>query len=78
MTKRFLKLELYRLWGNPSHLDYVAASLRERYGSVRLYILAAEGNAGNFTYDGIELGGERLANEAEETLHALEIGRVHV
>lgn len=71
MTKRFLKLELYRLWGNPSHLDYVAASLRERYGSVRLYILAAEGNAGNFTYDGIELGGERLAHEAEETLHAL-------
>lgn len=49
----------------------MAASLRERYGPDRLYILAAEGNAGNFTYDGIELGGERLAHEVEETLHAL-------
>lgn len=63
--------EMKRLWGNPTHLDYVAASLRERYGADRLHILAAERNAGNFTYDGIELGGERLAHEIEDTLEAL-------
>lgn len=59
-----------RLWGNPSHLDYVASSLRERHGD-RVYILIAKRNAGHFTYDGIELGGERLAHEIEETLEIL-------
>lgn len=59
-----------RLWGNPSHLDYVASSLRERHGD-RIYTLIAKRNAGHFTYDGIELGGERLAHEIEETLDDL-------
>lgn len=49
----------------------MAAALRERYGADRLHILAAKRNAGNFTYDGIELGGERLAHEIEDTLGAL-------
>ncbi|KAL1979768.1 hypothetical protein VTN96DRAFT_5220 [Rasamsonia emersonii] len=62
---------VHGLWGNPSHLDYVASALRERYGEDRLYILAAQRNAGSFTYDGIELGGERLAYEIEETLEKL-------
>jgi hypothetical protein len=61
----------FSLWGNPSHLDYVASQLRDRYGEDRLYILAAQRNAGSFTYDGIELGGERLAHEIEETLEKL-------
>lgn len=60
-----------RLWGNPSHLKYVATALRERHGEDRLYILAAQSNAGNNTYDGIELGGERVAHEIEETLGKL-------
>ena len=45
--------------------------MRERYGHDRLHILVAERNSGNFTYDGIELGGERVAHEVEETLEAL-------
>lgn len=49
----------------------MAKSLRERYDNDRLYILIAERNAGNFTYDGIELGGERLAHEVEDALDAL-------
>ncbi|RLL98237.1 hypothetical protein CFD26_105356 [Aspergillus turcosus] len=69
---------VHGLWGNPSHLDYLAASLRERYGEDRLYILAAKGNCGNFTYDGIELGGERLAHEIEDTLDTLEAEGVHI
>lgn len=60
-----------RLWGNPSHLDQVAAALRDRHGE-KLHILCAKENSGNFTYDGIELGGERLAHEIEDTLDTLE------
>ncbi|PKX92254.1 lipase ROG1 family protein [Aspergillus novofumigatus IBT 16806] len=69
---------VHGLWGNPSHLDYLAASLRERYGEDRLYILAAKRNSGNFTYDGIELGGERLAHEIEDTLGALAAEGTHI
>ncbi|KAJ9197627.1 hypothetical protein DTO166G4_4011 [Paecilomyces variotii] len=62
---------VHGLWGNPSHLNYVASALRERYKEDTLYILAAKRNAGSFTYDGIELGGERVAYEIEETLEKL-------
>ena len=58
------------LWGNPSHLDQVAAALKERHGE-NIHILCAKENSGNFTYDGIELGGERLAHEIEDTLDTL-------
>lgn len=49
----------------------MASALRERYSEDRLIILAAKRNAGSFTYDGIELGGERVAYEIEETLEKL-------
>lgn len=61
----------YSLWGNPSHLDYLSSALQERYGESQLYILKAQRNAGSFTYDGIELGGERMAYEIEDTLDQL-------
>ncbi|CAL5870339.1 uncharacterized protein PFLUO_LOCUS4575 [Penicillium psychrofluorescens] len=61
---------VHGLWGNPSHLDYVASALRKRHGD-QLYILSAKGNSGNLTYDGIETGGERLAHEIEQTLDDL-------
>ncbi|CAI7598010.1 unnamed protein product [Penicillium glandicola] len=62
---------VHGLWGNPSHLDYIVYALRERYGSEDLYILCPKANSGNYTYDGIELGGERLVHEVEETLGSL-------
>ncbi|KAJ5684173.1 uncharacterized protein N7477_000518 [Penicillium maclennaniae] len=62
---------VHGLWGKPSHLDSVASALRDRHGD-HLHILSAKENSGNWTYDGIELGGERLAREIEETLDALE------
>ncbi|OQE47413.1 hypothetical protein PENCOP_c001G00098 [Penicillium coprophilum] len=61
---------VHGLWGNPSHLDYIASSLRDRYGS-HLYVFCPKANSGNYTYDGIELGGERLVHEVEETLESL-------
>ena len=61
-----------RLWGKPAHLDVVAEELRKRHGDDRVHILCAKSNNGNYTYDGIELGGERLAHEIEGTLDTLE------
>ncbi|PWY90187.1 lipase/serine esterase [Aspergillus heteromorphus CBS 117.55] len=69
---------VHGLWGNPSHLNYVASSLRERYSEDRLHILAAKRNAGNFTYDGIEVGGERVAHEVEEALEELAAAGHHI
>ena len=59
---------LHSLWGNPKHLNHLAAALRERYPEDRLRILLIKRNAGSFTYDGIETGGERVTQEIEETL----------
>ena len=49
----------------------MASALRSRYGEDRLIVLLAKRNVGSFTYDGIELGGERVAMEIEETLTEL-------
>ncbi|KAF2185725.1 lipase/serine esteras-like protein [Zopfia rhizophila CBS 207.26] len=62
---------VHGLWGNPQHLKFLSTSLRERYPEDKLHILVATRNTGSFTYDGIETGGERVANEIEETLEEL-------
>jgi hypothetical protein len=59
------------LWGNPNHLAYLSSALREKYAQDKLHILAVKRNAGSFTYDGIELGGERVTQEIEDTLEEL-------
>lgn len=46
-------------------------SLREKFAEDELHILVAKRNAGSFTYDGIELGGERVTREIEEKLEEL-------
>ncbi|KAL4782402.1 putative serine esterase-domain-containing protein [Aspergillus varians] len=63
---------VHGLWGNPSHMGTIASALRKRYDENQLHILAAECNTGNLTYDGIEVCGERLVHEIEETLKTLE------
>lgn len=57
------------LWGNPDHLKFLTSSIRERYPD--LDVLVPKSNSGSFTYDGIELGGERVANEVEARLEQL-------
>ena len=61
---------LYSLWGNPEHLKYLATSLQEEHPD-NAHVLVAESNSGNSTYDGIELGGERVTREIEDTLEEL-------
>ena len=60
-----------RLWGSPNHLTNVAEALREKHSEDTLHILVAKRNSGSFTYDGIELGGERVCQETEEEIERL-------
>lgn len=50
----------------------MAKVLREKHSEDRLHILVAKRNSGNFTYDGVELGGERVCQEIEEEIERLE------
>ncbi|KOS23144.1 putative lipase [Escovopsis weberi] len=50
----------------------VAKSLRARFLDDELYIHVPKGNSGSFTYDGIELGGERVCAEIIDELRAVE------
>ncbi|KAL9001716.1 MAG: hypothetical protein Q9188_005314 [Gyalolechia gomerana] len=63
---------VHGLWGNPSHLAYLAKSLREKHSEDNLNILVAKSNSGSYTYDGIETGGERVTQEIESLLQELE------
>lgn len=46
-------------------------ALREKYPHDTLRILVAKRNSGSFTYDGIELGGERVCQEIEDEIESL-------
>jgi hypothetical protein len=59
------------LWGKPEHLKYLSTSLRDRFPEDQLHILVAKRNAGSFTYDGVDTGGERVAEEVERKLEEL-------
>ncbi|KAI1739020.1 putative serine esterase-domain-containing protein [Xylaria scruposa] len=62
---------VHGLWGNPNHMNQVAKAIRDVHPKEELYLLLAKRNSGNFTYDGIELGGERVCVEIEEEIEAI-------
>ncbi|KAE8450734.1 hypothetical protein EG329_005647 [Mollisiaceae sp. DMI_Dod_QoI] len=62
---------VHGLWGNPAHLEVMAKSLRAKHPEQTLHILVAKRNSGSFTYDGVELGGERVCQEIEEEIENL-------
>ncbi|CAN9185978.1 unnamed protein product [Alternaria alternata] len=62
---------VHGLWGNPEHLKYVSTTLGERFPEDKLHILVAKRNAGSFTYDGVDTGGERVAEEVEGKIEEL-------
>ena len=49
----------------------MANTLRAKHPVENLHILVAKRNSGSFTYDGIELGGERVCQEIEEEVEKL-------
>ncbi|KAM4057764.1 putative serine esterase [Hirsutella rhossiliensis] len=63
---------VHGLWGNPDHMRNIAKTLRSRHPPDELYMLLAKRNSGSFTYDGVELGGERVCAEIEDELRAIE------
>jgi len=59
---------IHGMWGNPSHLAHANKIMRDVKGEVedngvKLEILVAETNKDESTYDGIDWGGERIAEE---------------
>lgn len=60
------------LWGSPGHLAQVSKALQSKFEKSNLHVLVAKRNIGNFTYDGIELGAERVTNEIEDELADLD------
>ncbi|KAI9779022.1 MAG: hypothetical protein M1816_003770 [Peltula sp. TS41687] len=62
---------VHGLWGNPQHLAAVATALRNKHPDPHLHVLLPKSNSGHFTYDGIELGGERVTKEIEEEVESL-------
>jgi hypothetical protein len=63
------------MWGEPVHLDEMARVLREKFpddsvdkNGVKLHLLVAQTNALDSTYDGIDWGGERIAEEVNSRL----------
>ena len=71
-SQQMLMLLSISLWGNPKHLQQLASALRQAYPDDFLQLLVAKRNAGNSTYDGIELGGERVTKEIEDEIEELE------
>ncbi|CAK1355943.1 unnamed protein product [Cercospora beticola] len=67
-----LAVLVHGLWGKPVHLDFVRDTLRDQCSEDRLHILVVKSITDNKTYDGIEVGGERVANEIEEKIAELE------
>ncbi|KAL9101062.1 MAG: hypothetical protein Q9163_003636 [Psora crenata] len=53
-------------------MAYIASALRQKYSEDKLHILSAKTNSNNFTYDGIDLGGERVTQEIETYIKDLE------
>ncbi|EJU03453.1 DUF676-domain-containing protein [Dacryopinax primogenitus] len=65
-----LVLLVHGMWGDPQHLSNMASRLREQFpassikpGQPLLDVLVAEANRGNHTYDGVDWGAERVADE---------------
>jgi Putative serine esterase (DUF676) len=71
MTNIHLLVIIHGMWGNPDHIEELARIARETHstssdGTV-LHVLKAESIRDNSTYDGVDWGGERVANEVCST-----------
>lgn len=62
---------IHGLWGNPVHLHHLRDTLAERHAEDGLHILIPKSNSDSHTYDGIEVGGERITHEIEQKIEEL-------
>jgi hypothetical protein len=67
MASIHLLVVIHGMWGNPGHVGELARVVRETHNEivdgVELKVLLAETNREDSTYDGIDWGGERIAQE---------------
>ncbi|QIW96130.1 hypothetical protein AMS68_001648 [Peltaster fructicola] len=71
VATKHLCVLIHGLWGNPPHLNHLKHTLEDSDSTGNLHVLVPKGNADYFTYDGIEVGAERIAHEIEETIAEL-------
>jgi len=77
MSHIHLLVLIHGMWGHPGHLAELRRIAEEVHAEpsadgTKLEVLAAETNAEKGTYDGIDWGGERVAQEVGRlTLHGL-------
>lgn len=65
MTAVHLLVLVHGMWGNPGHLSELDRIVRERTAgdAPSLHVILAETNSEDSTYDGVDWGGERVAQE---------------
>jgi hypothetical protein len=54
---------VHGLWGNKAHFWCIEQQLRQTYPSLKIHACAV--NEGNKTYDGIDVGGDRVVSEVQ-------------
>ena len=59
-------------------MAYVASALRDKHAEDKLHILVAKTNSDTYTYDGIDLGAERVTQEIEIYISDLEKEGSHI
>jgi hypothetical protein len=76
---------IHGLWGTPDHLAELARIIKAKYptsasgdpdSEVDLDVLVATSNRENWTYDGIDWGAERVADEVRHRTHWQHVGTV--
>lgn len=71
MADLHLLVLIHGMWGNPTHLSRMQEIIQQAKGTTvsagsrptELVVLAAQTNRDEWTYDGIDWGGERVAEE---------------
>lgn len=74
-TKIHLVVLIHGMWGDPTNLSAMEATIKEKYvgpnnEGEELNVLLAETNKTSATYDGMDWGGERVADEVGHNIHA--------
>ncbi|KAF9138733.1 hypothetical protein BG015_002277 [Linnemannia schmuckeri] len=61
------------LWGNVGHVRFIAEQFKQRLGD-RLLVYRAQANESAYTYDGIDVCGQRLVQEIHSVVKVIESG----
>ncbi|KAF9365995.1 hypothetical protein BGX34_007046 [Mortierella sp. NVP85] len=61
------------LWGNVGHVRFIAEQFKQRLGD-RILVYRAQANESGFTYDGVDVCGQRLVQEIYNVIKVIEDG----